>query len=88
MLGHDVDYYRAAEDKKLVEMAKSEKRILLTRDLELYQQAVSQGLKAFFVEVSDEAEKLAALAKRFKFKLRIDLSASRCPKCNGVVVAV
>ena len=88
MLGHDVNYYRAAEDKKLVEMAKSEKRILLTRDLGLYQQAVSKGLEAFFVEVADEAEKLAALARRFKFKLRIDLSYSRCPKCNGVVVAV
>ena len=88
MLGHDVDYYRAAEDKKLVEIAKSEKRILLTRDLKLYQQAVSKGLEAFFVEATDEAKKLAAIAKRFKFKLKIDLSASHCPKCNGTVVAV
>jgi len=88
MLGHDVEYYRDAEDKKLVEMAKSGKRILLTRDFELYQQAVNQGLEAFFVEATDEAEKLAVIAKRFNFKLEIDLSASRCPKCNGVVVAV
>jgi len=88
MLGHDVDYYRAAEDKKLVEIAKSEKRILLTRDLKLYQQVVTQGLEAFFVEATDESEKLANLAKRFKFNLEIDLSASRCPKCNGALVAV
>ncbi len=88
MLGHDVDYYRAADDKKLIELAKSEKRVLLTRDLELYQQAVTRGLEAVFVEATDEAEELADLAKRFGFKLEIDLSASRCPKCNGMIRAV
>jgi uncharacterized protein with PIN domain len=76
MLGHDVNYFRSTDDKKLVEMTKSEKRVLLTRDRKLYQQA------------TDEAEKLADLAKRFNFKLEIDLSVSRCPKCNTRIKAV
>jgi len=88
MLGHDVNYFRSADDKKLVEMAKSEKRVLLTRDLKLYQQAVTRGLEAVLVEATDEAEKLADLAKRFNFKLEIDLSVSRCPKCNARIKAV
>jgi uncharacterized protein with PIN domain len=88
MLGHDVHYYRNSEDKKLVELAKSEKRVLLTRDLELYQKAVTRGIEAVLVEVADEAEKLANLAKRFNFKLEIELSSSRCPKCNTPIMAV
>jgi len=88
MLGHDVNYFRSADDEKLVEMAKSEKRILLTRDCKLYQQAVNRGLEAVLVEETDEAGKLAVLAKRFGFKLEIDLSVSRCPKCNAGISAV
>ncbi len=88
MLGHDVNYYRSTDDKKLIEMAKTEKRVLLTRDLKLYQQAATRGVEAILVEAKDEAEKLADLAKRFKFKLEIDLSVSRCPKCNTTIKAV
>jgi len=88
MLGHDVNYFRSADDEKLVEMAKSEKRVLLTRDLKLYQQAVTRGTEAVLVEATDEAEKLADLARRFGFKLEIDLSVSRCPKCNEMIKAV
>lgn len=88
MLGHDVDYYRDADDKKLVLLADSEKRVLLTSDLELYRQAVKRGLEAVFVEASDEAQRLACLARRFGFKLEVDFCVSRCPKCNCELVAV
>jgi len=82
MLGHDVVYTGSMDDKKLIQKARKEHRILLTRDLELYQQAIGRGAEAFFVEGKNEAEKLANLAKRFRFKLEIDVKVSRCPKCN------
>ena len=82
MLGHDVEYSRSEDDKKLIEKAKSERRILLTRDLRLYHQATTQGVDAMLVEAATGAEKLAGLAKRFDFNLEIDVTVSRCPKCN------
>jgi uncharacterized protein with PIN domain len=88
MLGHDVTYFRSADDEKLVEIAKCEKRVLLTRDHKLYQQAVARGLDAVLVEATDEAGKLADLAGRFGFMLEIDLSISRCPKCNARIESV
>jgi uncharacterized protein with PIN domain len=88
MLGHDVNYYRSSDDKKLVEMAKSETRVLLTSDLKLHQQALTKGIETVLVEATDGTEKLADLAKRFNFKLEIDLSASRCPKCNTPIEVV
>ncbi len=82
MLGHDVKYSRSLNDEQLIEIAKSERRTLLTRDLELYRQATAQGVNAFFVERTTGAKKLANLARRFKVKLEFDVNVSRCPKCN------
>ena len=88
MLGQDVSYFRSADDNKLVELAKQEKRILLTRDHELVQRAVGLGAQAVLVKATEEANKLAFLAERFGFKLEIDLSNSRCPKCNSLLGVV
>lgn len=88
MLGHDVEYYQATDDKKLVLMAESQKRILLTSDQKLHQQMLKKGLDAVLVNVSDEAQRLAILAKRYGFKLIVDLSISRCPKCNSTLAKV
>jgi len=88
MLGHDVEYSKSDDDKKLIEKAKSEKRIILTRDFKLYQQAMTQGVDAVLVEATTGAENLAELAGRFNFKLEIDVTVSRCPKCNTKIKPV
>jgi len=82
MLGHDVEYSSKLDDDQLLTIAKKERRILLTRDLELYQQATAKGIDAFYLEGKTEAEKLAQLAQRFSIQLEIDMTTSRCPKCN------
>ena len=82
MLGQDVKYSNQSEDAELIAMAEKEQRILLTRDLELYQHAVAKGICAFYVEGPTEAEKLAELAKQFNVSLTINLRRSRCPRCN------
>jgi len=82
MLGHNVKYSNKLDDVQLIMIAKKERRILLTRDLELYQQATAKGVDAFYLEGKTEAEKLAQLAQRFSIKLDIEMATSRCPKCN------
>lgn len=82
MLGHNVKYSNKLDDAQLIMIAKKERRILLTRDLELYQQATAKGIDALYLDGKTEAERLAQIAKRFKIKLDIDMATSRCPKCN------
>jgi len=82
MLGHDVKYSNKLNDVELAVIAKKERRILLTKDLELYQRATAKGINAFYVAGETEAKRLAALAKRFSIPLVIDLENSRCPRCN------
>ncbi|NIO38388.1 hypothetical protein GTO27_11910 [Candidatus Bathyarchaeota archaeon] len=85
MLGQDVRYSKSLDDEQLIKTAKTENRILLTRDLKLYQQARKRGVNATLVKGKTEAEKLACLAKQFSFKLEIDVTVSRCPKCNSSI---
>jgi len=88
MLGHDVKYSRSLSDDQLIEIAKGERRILLTHDLELYRQAAVRGINAFFVEGPTGAKKLANLARRFNLKLEFDVTVSRCPKCNTRIKSI
>ena len=88
MLGQDVEYSKSLSDEQLIETTKTENRILLTRDLKLYQRARKQGVDTALIEGATKAEKLAGLAKRFNFKLEIDVTVSRCPKCNTPIKLV
>jgi uncharacterized protein with PIN domain len=82
ILGHNVKYSNRLDDAQLSAIAKKERRVLLTKDLELYQQAMAKGIDAFYFEGQTEPERLAELSKRFSIPLEIDLQSSRCPKCN------
>jgi uncharacterized protein with PIN domain len=85
MLGHNTKYARDTDDEILVKIAKTEKRVLLTRDLELYQRATSRHAEALFVEGDDEAERLAFLSMHFGISLKFNPSISRCSKCNAKI---
>ena len=88
MLGHNVSYYRKFDDATLLVLAKTENRVLITRDKKLYQKALSEGLDTFIVDSKCQEERLAVLADHFDFMLEIDLSVSRCPKCNGCLDSI
>ena len=85
MLGHDVEYSNELDDRQLIAAAKKERRILLTKDLELYQQATAKGVDVFYLSGQTEDERLAEMAKRFDIELDINMRTSRCPKCNAKV---
>ena len=82
MLGHDVIYSVEFDDSELLELAKKEERVLLTKDFELYKRAIGRGLDAYYVEGKTEPERLAEVAKRYSLPLVIDMDKSHCPVCN------
>ena len=85
ILGNDVEYTGSMDDKELVQKAKKEDRVLLTRDVELYRQAIAKGVEAFLVENPNQTANLASIARRFKIKLKVNVETSRCPRCNGTI---
>lgn len=83
-----MEYTTAMADETLILEAKKTSRILLTRDIQLFQRAMTRGAEALLIEGRDEAENLADLATRFKFRLQINLKTSRCSKCNTQIRSV
>ena len=82
MLGQDVTYSTELDDSKLLELAKKENFVLITKDLELYQRAITRGIDAFYIESKRESDQLAELSLRYNLALMIDMEKSRCPLCN------
>jgi uncharacterized protein len=82
MLGHDVIYSVQFGDSQLLELAKREERVLLTKDLELYKSAIVKGMAAYYFECKIESERLTELAKRYSLDLEMDMNKSHCPICN------
>lgn len=86
MLGHNVIYSTKLDDFELIDIAKKEKCVILTRDLKLCKSALSNDLEAFYIEGCTEAEKLANLGERFNISLDINMENSRCPRCNAQII--
>ena len=82
MLGQDVTYSTELSDSELLEAAKKETRVLLTRDLELYKRAIARGIDTFYIEGKTESDRLAELAQRYALTLAVDMEKSHCPICN------
>jgi len=88
MLGHDVMYSVVFNDFEILELAKKEERVLLTKDLELYKRAIGRDIGAYYVEGKMESERLAEIAKRYNLPLVVDMDKSHCPICNSKLEAV
>jgi uncharacterized protein with PIN domain len=82
MLGCDVEYYNNLGDNELINKALENKRVLLTRDTQLFRRASMNGAQAFLIKGKTEIEKLAETAQKFGIGLELDPDNSRCPKCN------
>jgi uncharacterized protein with PIN domain len=83
ILGHDVKYDNNASDDELLKIAVEEERILLTRDSGLFRRTHAVNVRGVLVEEKKMEEKLADIAQRFKIKLDIDVTNSRCPLCGS-----
>jgi len=82
MLGYDTVYARDMHDSEILEAARDEGRILVTRDRGLYRRALRRGVQAILVS-PEPAKALAQLAGRYGITLVINPDTSRCPLCNS-----
>jgi uncharacterized protein len=77
LLGYDTAYPRNAEDAELARIARSEERVLLTRDVELTRR---RGISCLLIE----SEQVAIQVKQVfsAFHLTVHDAFSRCAECN------
>jgi len=84
ILGYDTKYFSSIEDEKLIELARNENRILLTKDELLTKNAQKSGITNILVKGSDEIEQIIQIATVVGLdSFAIDTNFSRCVGCNG-----
>jgi len=90
LLGYDTLFAGdlPVSDDDILRIAIDERRILLTRDKELFKRAKSAGVQAYLIESSDVEHQLAQLAKDGVIELKEEPSTLICPRCNGKLVVV
>jgi uncharacterized protein with PIN domain len=86
ILGHDVLYFRRIEDAELVEIARREGRILLTRDTRLVRRRAARG--AILIESPYLEQQLRQMARWDGAALLAPGLCRRCLVCNEATVRV
>ena len=85
MLGYEADYDSKANDNILLQKARLEGAILLTRDEDLYRRACSRGLVSVMVQGEKDDTRLGRLAKALGLSLELDMALARCPECGSTL---
>lgn len=85
LLGYDVTYFTGQTDKKLMEKAEKENRLILTRDTHLATERAPD--QCFLVHSTDFMEQLKKIIERFPLDFNKTF-LSRCPHCNVMTETV
>jgi uncharacterized protein len=86
ILGYDTTYIKDTSDSCVLQAALKEKRILLTRDKDLFKRVVKRGVQGILLEKQDETDNIAyALTKNKIYCVSFDVRTARCSLCNGII---
>jgi len=87
IIGFDCLYFTGDNlDNKLLEIAESENRILLTSDRELYQRAIRRYIGAVYTSGENTEIKLRKIFNILNLNTYVNSLKYRCPVCNTVLV--
>lgn len=81
IIGFDTVYYIDKEDEALLKEAGVTGRILVTRDNQLYNQAIKTGIRTVLIRSEDTTVQLREMFE--SLDLELVPKNTKCPKCNG-----
>jgi uncharacterized protein len=84
LLGFDSLYSSSIEDDELLRVAKSQNRIVVTKDTLLAKKAKKQEITTVSITKANEIDQFLEINEEIKLgKCIVAGSTSRCPMCNG-----
>jgi len=84
LLGYDSLYSSSMDDNKILQLAKNENRILITKDVPLIRKAKKKKIWNVQITSDDEIEQFLQIDKKESLgKCTVSGNNSRCPVCNG-----
>jgi hypothetical protein len=89
LLGYDSFYSSNMEDDKILQLAKNENRILITKDVPLILKAKKKKIWNVQITSDDEIEQFLQINEKASFgKCTVGGGSSRCPVCNGELLHI
>jgi len=89
LLGYDSTYFPSIDDKKLINIAKNQRRVLVTKDQQLINTAKKQDIDVVCIQGDNEIEQIAQINSIIKLnKIEITTSNSRCGFCNNMLESI
>lgn len=85
LLGYDTLYDQTLDDERLIEIAKRENRILVTRDGKLFKRASKEGIPSLLIKSTDLTGSLLEISP-FLNRFSMNSVGSRCTVCNTQLV--
>lgn len=83
LFGFDSEYKSNIEDFELIKKAKSEQRIIISKDRELITKAKKQGIISVHITKENEVEQFLEILEQIPLQLdSISGDIARCTKCN------
>lgn len=84
LLGYDSLYSSSMDDDMILQLAKNENRILITKDVPLIRKAKKKKIWNVQITSDDEIEQFLQINKKENLgKCTVSGGNSRCPRCNG-----
>ncbi len=85
LLGFDSEYFSDIDDSKLIEKAKNENRIIISRDRNLIERARKNEISSVYITKENEIEQFLEIIEITNLQLdKISGDTSRCTKCNSI----
>lgn len=89
LLGYDAKYESEISDEQLLEIAKKEKRLVISKDQGLINKLQKADVRFVLVtEISEMKQCLQVMQSINSGKLKISGDKSRCPKCNSLTTRI
>src|SRR3989344_8131728 len=89
LLGYDSQYFSDIYDEKLIDNARKEKRIIISKDEELIKKARKLGMRSVHITKEDEVEQFLEIINIINLKrIQINGDTARCSKCNSLTELV
>lgn len=83
LLGYDTKYSSDIADNDLIETAKNEQRVIISKDYELVSKSQNSNVKSILLQKASENDQLFEIINQMNIKkLVLEGDSARCPKCN------
>ncbi len=86
LLGYDTLYSSSMEDDEIIQLAKNENRILVTKDVPLSEKTKKEQIETVQITKEDEIEQFLQINEKANLgKCTVSGNNSRCSVCNGTL---